>query len=135
MLDLENAEETEIKLKTSVGSQKNQGNTRKALTKNMMENSHGVTTDFKMDLVKAEESEIKLPTSVGSLKKQELQKNICFIDYTKALLCGSQPTVENSSRDGNTRPPDLPHEKSVCRKRGKVRTRHGAMTWFQMGKE
>ena len=24
-------------------------------------------------------------------------------------------TVENSSRDGNTRPPDLPSEKSVCR--------------------
>ena len=24
-------------------------------------------------------------------------------------------TVENSSRDGNTRPPDLPPEKSVCR--------------------
>ena len=30
-------------------------------------------------------------------------------------LCGSQQTVENSSRDGNTRPPDLPPEKSVCR--------------------
>ena len=56
----------------------------------MMENSHGVTTDFKMDLVKAEESEIKLPTSVGSLKKQESsRKNIyfCFIDYAKAFDC------------------------------------------------
>ena len=31
------------------------------------------------------------------------------------LLCGSQQTVENSSRDGNTWPPDLPPEKSVCR--------------------
>ena len=30
-------------------------------------------------------------------------------------LCGSQQTVENSSRDGNTRPPYLPPEKSVCR--------------------
>ena len=30
-------------------------------------------------------------------------------------LCGSQQTVENSSRDGNTRAPDLPSEKSVCR--------------------
>ena len=30
-------------------------------------------------------------------------------------LCGSQKTVENSERDGNTRPPDLPLEKSVCR--------------------
>ena len=32
-------------------------------------------------------------------------------------LCGSQQTVENSSRDGNTRPPDLPPEKSVSRSR------------------
>ena len=32
-------------------------------------------------------------------------------------LCGSKQTVENSERDGNTRPPDLPPEKSVCRSR------------------
>ena len=30
-------------------------------------------------------------------------------------LCGSEQTVENSSRDGNTRPPDLPLEKTICR--------------------
>ena len=29
-------------------------------------------------------------------------------------LCGPQQTVENSERDGNTRPPDLPLEKPVC---------------------
>ena len=46
-------------------------------------------------------------------KAREFQKNIyfCFIDYAKAFECGSQQTVENSSRDGNTRPPDLPPEK------------------------
>ena len=32
-------------------------------------------------------------------------------------LCGSKKTVENSSKDGTTRPPDLPPEKSVCRSR------------------
>ena len=69
---------------------------------------------FKLDFKKAEEPGIKLPTSTGSLKRKrvrEFQKNIyfCFID------CGSQQTVENSSRDGITRPPDLPPEKSVCR--------------------
>ena len=32
-------------------------------------------------------------------------------------LYGSWETVENSSGDGNTRPPDLPPEKSVCRSR------------------
>ena len=36
-------------------------------------------------------------------KARELQRNIyfCFIDYNKAFDCGSQHTVENSSRDGN----------------------------------
>ena len=51
-------------------------------------------------------------------KAREFQKNIyfCFIDYAKAFdLCGSQSTVENSERDGNTRPPDLPLEKPICR--------------------
>ena len=43
---------------------------------------------FKLDLEKAEEPEIKLPTSVGPLKKtREFQKNICFIDYAKAVDC------------------------------------------------
>ena len=51
---------------------------------------------FKLNLEKAEEPEIKLPTSTGSPKKQEFQKNIYFIDYTKAFwLCGQQ-TLENS---------------------------------------
>ena len=35
-------------------------------------------------------------------------------------LCGSQQTVENSSRNGNARPPDLPPEKSVCRSRSNI---------------
>ena len=50
-------------------------------------------------------------------KAREFQKNIyfCFIDYAKAFDCESQQTVENSERDGNTRPPDLPLEKSVFR--------------------
>ena len=50
-------------------------------------------------------------------KAREFQKNIyfCFIDYAKVFDCGSQETVENSERDGNTRPPDLPLEKPVCR--------------------
>ena len=73
---------------------------------------------FKLDCEKPEEREIKLPTSIGSLKKKEFQKNIyfCFIDYTKAFVWITT-TVENSSRDGNTRPPHLPPEKSVYRSR------------------
>ena len=48
---------------------------------------------FKLVLKKAEESEIKLSTLIGSSKKQrEFEKNIyfCFIDYVKAVDCGSQ---------------------------------------------
>ena len=50
-------------------------------------------------------------------KAREFQKNVyfCFIDYAKTFNYGSQQTVKNFSRDGNTRPPDLPLEKSVCR--------------------
>ena len=69
---------------------------------------------FKLDLQKAEEPEIKLPISVGSLKKQESSRKTSI----SALLTMPKPShhkLENSSRDGNTRPPDLPPEKSVCR--------------------
>ena len=50
-------------------------------------------------------------------KARESQKNIyfCFIDYAKAFDYVDHNTVENSERDGNTKPPDLPLEKSVCR--------------------
>ena len=48
-------------------------------------------------------------------------------------LCRSQQTVENSSRDGNTRPPYLPPGKSVGQE-ATVRTRHGTTDWFQIGK-
>ena len=37
--------------------------------------------------------------------------------HQKLFLCGSQQTVEKSSRDGNTRPPDLTSENSVWRSR------------------
>ena len=70
---------------------------------------------FKVDLEKPEEPEIKSPTSVGSSKKQESSKktSTAALLTTSKPLCGSQQIVENSSRDGNTRPPNLPHEKHV----------------------
>ena len=50
-------------------------------------------------------------------KAREFQKNIyfCFIDYAKAFVCVDQNKLENSERDGHSRPPDLPLEKPVCR--------------------
>ena len=49
-------------------------------------------------------------------KAREFQKNInfCFLDYAKALTVWIT-TVENSERDGNTRLPDLPLDKPICR--------------------
>ena len=75
---------------------------------------------FKLDLEKAEEPEIKLSTSDGSSKKaREFQKNIyfCFIGYAKAFDCVAHNKLENSERDGETRPSELLPEKSVCRSR------------------
>ena len=50
-------------------------------------------------------------------KAREFQKNIyfCFIDYVKAFDCVDHNKLENSERDGNTRPLDLPLEKSISR--------------------
>ena len=51
-------------------------------------------------------------------KARKFQKNIyfCLIDYVKHFECvDHNKLLENSERDGNTRPPDLPLKKSVCR--------------------
>ena len=49
-------------------------------------------------------------------KAREFQKNIyfCFIDYAKPFDCVDHKLSENSERDGNTRPPNLPLEKTIC---------------------
>ena len=49
-------------------------------------------------------------------KAREFQKNICFIDYTKAF---------DFSRDRNTRPPYLPPRNLYAGQEATVRTRHG----------
>ena len=51
-------------------------------------------------------------------KAREFQIKHLFLLYwlcQSLWLCGSPQTVENSERDGNTRPPDLPLEKPICR--------------------
>ena len=53
-------------------------------------------------------------------KAREFEKNIyfCFIDYAKAFDCVDHNKLwKILKRDGNTRPPDLPLEKSVFRSR------------------
>ena len=50
-------------------------------------------------------------------KAREFQKNIyfCFIDCAKAFYCVDHNKLWKTLRDGNTRPPDLPREKSSYR--------------------
>ena len=75
--------------------------------------------DVQAGVRKGGEPEIKLPTSTGSSKEQESSRKTSI----SALLTMPKPLtvwitincVENSERDGNTRPPDLPLEKFVCR--------------------
>ena len=52
-------------------------------------------------------------------KAREFQKNIlfCFIDYAKAFDCVDHNKLENSSRDGTSRPPYLSPETPVYRSR------------------
>jgi len=64
-----------------------------------------------------------LPTSVGCCQhlldhirsKKVQEKQLLYWLHQRLWLCGSQWIIENCSRDGNTRPPHLPLEKSVCR--------------------
>ena len=91
---------------------------------------------FKLDLEKADKPEIKLPTSAGSSKKQESSRRTSI----SALLTMPKPlTVWITINCGkfwkrwNTRSPDLPLEKPVCRSKSN-RSRHGTTDRFQIGK-
>ena len=77
---------------------------------------------LKLYLEKAEEAELKLPTPVGSYKKQENSRKTS----TSASLTTLKPlTVDHNKLwkilkemgITNTRLPDLPPEKPVCRSR------------------
>ena len=71
-------------------------------------------------LEKAKEPEIKLPTSNGSSKKQEGSIKtffFCLIDYAKAFDYVDHNKLWKILKEMgmNTRPPNLPLEKPVCR--------------------
>ena len=93
---------------------------------------------FKLVLEKTEEPEFKLPTSTGSSKKQGSSiKNIyfCFIDYAKAFDCVDHNKLWTILKEIGI--PD--HLTCLLRnlyagQEATVRTRHGTMEWFQIGK-
>ena len=65
---------------------------------------------FKPDLENAEEPEIKLPTLIGSSKKQESSRKTstsALLTTPKSLTVWVTTNLENSLRDGDTRPPYL----------------------------
>ena len=73
---------------------------------------------YKVDLEKAEEPEIKLPTSARSSKKQESSRKTsvsALLTMPKPLTAWITTNCGKLLRDGNTRAPDLPLEKAVCR--------------------
>ena len=92
---------------------------------------------FKLDLEKAQEPEIKLPTSAGSSKKQESSRK----PSTAALLTTPKPlTVDHSILWKILKEMGIPdHLIYLLRnlyvgQEATVRTRHGTMDWFQIGK-
>jgi len=92
---------------------------------------------FKLDLEKAEKPEIKLPTSAGSSKKREFWKNIyfCFIDYVKAFDCVDHSKLWKILKEMGI----ADHLTCLLRnlyagQEATVRTGHGTIDWFQIGK-
>ena len=90
---------------------------------------------YKLGLEKAEEPDVKLPTFIGSEKAREFWKNICFIDYNKAFDCVDCNKLWKSLEVMGI--PDY----LTCFLRNlyagqeeMVRTRHGTMDWFKIGK-
>ena len=68
-------------------------------------------------------------------KARQFKKNIflCFIDYAKAFDWVDHNKLWEIMKDGDTRPPDLPPEKSVGQE-ATVRTIHGIADWFPIRK-
>ena len=71
-----------------------------------------------------------------SLKSKRIpEKHLLLLYWLCQSLwkCRSQQTVENSSRDGNTKPPNLPPRNLYAGQEATVRTGHGTTDQFQIG--
>ena len=74
--------------------------------------------DVQVGFRKGRETRDQIANISWIIEKARVSEKHLFLLYwpcQNLWLCGSQQTVENSERDGNTRPPDLPPEKPVCR--------------------
>ena len=92
---------------------------------------------YELDLEKSEKPESKLPTSLGTQKKQGSSRRtvyFCFSDYAKSLCVDHNKLWKILKEMGI---PD--HLTCLLRnlyagQEATVRTRHGTMDWFQIGK-
>ena len=92
---------------------------------------------FKLDLEKAEKPEIKLPTSVGSSKKQESSRKTS----TSALFTTPKAlTVWITTNWKILKEMGIPDHlscllRNLCAgQEATIRTRHGTIDWFKIGK-
>ena len=93
---------------------------------------------YKLDLEKAEQPEIKLPIPIGSSKKPESSRKsiyFCFIDYAKVF-----DYVDHNKLWKILKEMGIP-DYLTCILRNQyggqeatVRTGHGTIDWFQIGK-
>ena len=103
-LDLEKAEEAQTKLPTSIGPQKKQESFRKTPTSALLTMLKTLTA------ATAAKSLQSCPTLCDPIDGSPPGSPLPVILQGRIL-----EWVENTSRYGNTRPPYLPPEKSVCR--------------------
>ena len=92
---------------------------------------------YKLDLEKPEDPEIKLPTSTGSSEKQESsRKNIYFsLDYAKAFDCVDHNKLWKTLKEmGISDHLTCLLKNLYAGQEATVRTGHGTIDWFQIGK-
>ena len=91
---------------------------------------------FKLDLEKAEEPEIKLPTSAGSSRKQVSSRKyiyFCFFDHAKVFDCVDHRKLWKILQEMGI-PDYLTLRNLYAGQEATVRTGHGTIDWFQIGK-
>ena len=122
-LYLEKAEEPEIKLSTSVGSSEKQESSRKTSAATAAKSLQSCLT--LCDLRDGSPPGSPIP---GILQVRTLEwvaiafsarktSTFALLNYAKAFACVDHNQLWKILREMNTRPPDLPPEKSVCRSR------------------
>ena len=94
---------------------------------------------FKLDLEKAEEPEINCQHPLDHRKSKRISEKkiyFCFIDYAKAFDCVDHSKLWKILKE--MRIPDYLTcllRNLYASQEAAVRTRHGTLDWFQIGKE